>query len=119
VTERLTDLLGQDRTWTSRQLAEALRTNGITIGRRRVRRYLAHLKARYRRAAKTVSHKQDAAKVARAAAVLGGLKKKSSHSEGRWRRSAWSRSGPRAWASCRREVGTNAAGDVNGEAPSK
>src|SRR5262245_26929583 len=31
---KLAGLLGQDRTWTSRQLADALRPEGITIGRR-------------------------------------------------------------------------------------
>lgn len=77
VTARLTDLLSRDRIWTSRQLAAALRDHGIALGHRQVRRYLARLKARYRRTAQTVSHKQDAAKVARAEAVLGGLKKKS------------------------------------------
>ena len=75
VTDRLTELLGQDRTWTSRQLAEALRPD-IELSPRQVLRYLALLKARYRRTASTVRHKQDPAKVARAKRVLGGLKKK-------------------------------------------
>jgi transposase len=76
VTALLADLLGQDRTWTSRQLAEALRPHGIDIGHRQVRRYLALLKAGYRRTAQTVGHKQDPQKVERAERVLGGLKKK-------------------------------------------
>jgi putative transposase len=76
VTGRLTELLGQDRTWTSRQLAEALRPDGIAVGHRQVRRYLAFLRAGYRRTAQTVSHKQDPAKVERAERVLGNLKKK-------------------------------------------
>ena len=75
VTARLTELLGQRRTWTSRQLAEALRPD-IELSPRQVLRYLALLKARYRRTASTVRHKQDPAKVARAKRVLGGLKKK-------------------------------------------
>jgi transposase len=75
VAGRLTDLLGQDRTWTSRQLAEALGP-AIGIGHRQTRRYRAVLKAGYRRTAQTVGHKQDPAKVARAEQVLGGVKKK-------------------------------------------
>jgi transposase len=75
VTERLTTLLGQERTWTSRQLAEALRPE-IVLSPRQVLRYLAWLKARYRRTAPTVRHKQDPAKAARAKQVLAGLKKK-------------------------------------------
>jgi len=77
VTGRLAELLGQDRTWTSRQLAEALRPAGVAIGHRQTRRYLALLKAGYRRTAQTVGHKQDPQKVERAERVLGGLKKKS------------------------------------------
>ena len=76
MTGRLTELLGQDRTWTSRQLAEALRPD-LGIGHRQTRRYLALLKAGYRRTAQTVGHKQDPQKVERAGRVLGGLKKKS------------------------------------------
>jgi putative transposase len=76
VTGRLSALLGQDRTWTSRQLAEALGPD-IGIGHRQTRRYLALLKAGYRRSAQTVGHKQDPQKVERAVRVLDGLKKKS------------------------------------------
>ena len=76
VTGLLAELLGQERTWTSAQLAEALRPHGVALGTRQVRRYLKLLKAGYRRTASTLKHKQDAAKVARAATVLGGLKKK-------------------------------------------
>jgi transposase len=72
----LTDLLGQDRTWTSAQLADALRPHGLGLGGRQVRRYLHHLRAGYRRTASTLEHKQDAAKVERAEGVLGGVKKK-------------------------------------------
>jgi putative transposase len=74
-TDQLAELLGQDRTWTSRQLAEALGPD-LGIGHRQTRRYLALLKAGYRRTAQTVSHKQDPQKVERAGRVLGGLKKK-------------------------------------------
>jgi len=76
VTDRLAELLGQDRTWTSRQLAEALGPD-LGIGHRQTRRYLALLKAGYRRTAQTVGHKQDPQKVERAGRVLGGLEKKS------------------------------------------
>lgn len=76
VTDQLAQLLGQDRTWTCRQLAEALDPD-LAIGHRQTRRYLALLKAGYRRTAQTVGHKQDPQKVERAGRVLGGLKKKS------------------------------------------
>jgi putative transposase len=76
VTGLLRDLLGQDRTWTSAQLAEALAGHGIALGGRQVRRYLRLLRAGYRRTADTVGHKQDPPKVERAKGVLGGLKKK-------------------------------------------
>ncbi|QDU19106.1 IS630 family transposase [Urbifossiella limnaea] len=76
VAARLTDRLGQDRTWTAAQLADALRPNGIRLRARQVRRYLARLRAGYRRTASTLEHKQNRPKVARAAAVLGGLQRK-------------------------------------------
>ena len=53
-----------------------MRPHGVALGTRQVRRYLKLLKAGYRRTASTLKHKQDAAKVARATTVLGGLKKK-------------------------------------------
>jgi putative transposase len=73
VTGKLSQLLAQDRTWTARQLAAAL---AVGIGHRQTRRYLALLRAGYRRTAQTVDHKQDPNKVARAEGVLAGLKKK-------------------------------------------
>src|SRR5262245_35020796 len=76
VTGLLRELLGQDRTWTSAQLAEALRPHGVPLGGRQVRRYLRPLRAGYRRTASTLRHKQDPAKVARAKGVLAGVKKK-------------------------------------------
>jgi len=72
----LRDLLGQERTWTSRQLAEALRDHGVALSARQVRRYLKLMKAGYRRTASTLEHKQDPDKVARAEATLESLKKK-------------------------------------------
>jgi hypothetical protein len=76
VTGRLSDLLAEDRTWTARQLADALGPD-VGIGHRQTRRYLALLKAGYRRTAQTVGHRQDPKKVARAERTLDGLKKKS------------------------------------------
>jgi putative transposase len=76
VTGRIAGLLGQERTWTSRQLAGALRADGIAIGHRQALRYLHLLGAGYRRTAQTVGHKQDRPKVERAGRVLDGLKKK-------------------------------------------
>lgn len=75
VTGKLAELLGQERTWTSRQLADALGPD-IGIGHRQTRRYLALLKAGYRRTAQTVGHKQDPKKLERAEIVLSNLKKK-------------------------------------------
>jgi transposase len=75
VTGRLAGLLGQDRTWTARQLAEALGPH-IGIAHRQVRRYLSLVGAGYRRTAQTVGHTQDPAKVGRAGAVLASVKKK-------------------------------------------
>lgn len=74
VTGKLSALLSQDRTWTARQLASAL---GVGIGHRQTRRYLALLRAGYRRTAQTVGHKQDPKKVERAKTVLANLKKRS------------------------------------------
>jgi putative transposase len=71
----LRTLLGQDRTWTARQLAVALADHGITLSTRQTRRYLAGLKAGYRRTVRTLAHQQDAARVALAKAELAVLKK--------------------------------------------
>jgi putative transposase len=76
VTEELKGLLAEDRTWTSRQLAEALSGCGVDLGPRQVRRYLKRMKAGYRRTASTLKHKQDPAKAERAGKVLGNLKAK-------------------------------------------
>jgi putative transposase len=74
VAEELRRSLAEDRTWTSRQLAEALAARGIELGPRQVRRYLKRMKAGYRRTAQTLEHKQDPAKAARADEVLANLK---------------------------------------------
>ena len=76
VTGKLSELLGQERTWTARQLADALGPD-IGIGHRQTRRYLALVKAGYRRTAQTVGHKQDSNKVERARRTFDALKKKS------------------------------------------
>jgi putative transposase len=73
ITGHLRRFLGEDRTWTAGQLADALHSNGVRIGPRQVRRYLRLLKAGYRRTASTLEHKQNPAKVAQAKQVLGGL----------------------------------------------
>jgi transposase len=72
----LRDLLGQERTWSSAQLSDALVGHGVRLSARQVRRHLRGLRAGYRRTAATVRHKQNPAKVARAKVVLEGLKKK-------------------------------------------
>jgi transposase len=81
ITGLLRGLVGQDRTWTAAQLAEALRDYGVAIGPRQVRRYLKHLRAGYRRTASTVRHKQDPVKFARAKAVLANLRAKAEAGE--------------------------------------
>jgi putative transposase len=72
----LAELLGEGRTWTSRQLSEALAHRGIAIGPRQTRRYLKRIKAGYRRTTNTLKHKQDPAKAERAAKVLDNLRAK-------------------------------------------
>src|SRR5262245_10653067 len=75
VTERLRGLLLLGRTWTSRQLSAALAADGVVLGPRQVRRYLRALSAGYRRTANSLRHKRDPAKAARAAKVLGNLRR--------------------------------------------
>jgi len=69
-------LLGEDRTWTSAQLAAALAERGIDLSPRQTRRYLRGMGAGWRRTVHTLRHKQDPARVERAKAVLGSLKKR-------------------------------------------
>ena len=76
VTGALDRLLGQDRTWTAAQLAEALGSEGIGLSARQTRRHLQAMGARWRRTVTTLAHKQDPARVAKAAATLAALKKK-------------------------------------------
>ena len=76
VTAALDALLGEARTWTAAQLATALRDRGIALSTRQTRKYLQAMGARWRRTARTVRHKQDAARVAAAAEDLATLKKR-------------------------------------------
>jgi transposase len=76
VAEELRRSLAEDRTWTGRQLSEALAARGIGLGPRQVRRHLKRIKAGYRRTASTLKHKQDPAEAERAGKVLGNLKAK-------------------------------------------
>ena len=75
VTQALTHLLAQERTWTAAQLAAALETEGIALSARQVRRYLRGMRARWRRTGRTLQHQQDPARVAQATADLAALKK--------------------------------------------
>jgi transposase len=83
-------LLDQDRTWTAAQLAAALAAVGIRLSPRQTRKYLGRIAA-WRRTVRTLRHKQDPVKVARATTVLTSLKK---------------RRGPAVSGSC---ISTNAA----------
>ncbi len=76
VTSALDQLLSQNRTWTAGQLAEALAGFSIHLSARQTLKYLAWMKARWRRTARTLRHKQDPARVEHARAQLDSLKKK-------------------------------------------
>ena len=64
-----------ERTWTAAQLAEALRSEGISLSTRQTRKYLRLMGARWRRTVSTLKHKQDPERAARAERVLASLKK--------------------------------------------
>jgi len=70
----LSQLLDEERTWTAAQLTAALRERGIVLSVRQVRKYLARLGARWRRTVRTLKHKQDPVRTARAQHTLGALK---------------------------------------------
>lgn len=74
----LAALLAQPRTWTSGQLALALREHGVQLGARQVRRYLAELGASWQRTKMTLVHKQRGDEVERAHRHLSRLKKRPS-----------------------------------------
>lgn len=82
VTAALTTLLGQERTWTAAQLATALGEQEIRLSTRQTRKYLAGIAA-WRRTVRTLSHKQDPGKVARAERHLGVLQKKGTPAKSR------------------------------------
>ena len=75
IEQALSDLLIQERTWTSAQLAEALGAQGIRLSARQVRRRLHAMGARYRRTVRTLHHKQDLERVAQAKLDLPRSKK--------------------------------------------
>jgi putative transposase len=75
VTAALNRLLDQPRTRTAAQLATALQEEGIRLSTRQTRKYLQMLGARWRRTARSLRHKQDRARVERAARVLANLGK--------------------------------------------
>ena len=75
ITAALTALLGQSRTWTAAQLSTALGEQGIALSTRQTRKYLSGLAA-WRRTVRTLAHKQDPVKVARADRQLTVLQKK-------------------------------------------
>lgn len=68
----LDKLLREERTWTAGQLADALRGEGIVLSARQVRRYLGRL-ASWKRTKRSLSHKQDPERVARAKETLALL----------------------------------------------
>src|SRR5918998_909740 len=76
VTAALDRLLGQDRTWTAAQAAEALGAEGIALSARQTRKYLRGMGARWRRTVSTLAHKQDPVRVERAERTLATLKKR-------------------------------------------
>ena len=76
VAAALDRLLDQDRTWTTAQLTAALAAQDIRLSTRQTRRYLRGMGATWRRTVRTLKHKQDVAKAARATQVLTALKKR-------------------------------------------
>jgi transposase len=72
VEEALKALLAESRTWTAGQLSEALLERGINLGARQTRRYLSRI-ATWQRVKRSLSHKQDAVKVAEAKQELAVL----------------------------------------------
>lgn len=69
-------LLGQNRTWTASQLAEALVEEGIHLSTRQTRKYLQRMEAGWRRTKRSLHHKQDAERVEHARTQLDALKKR-------------------------------------------
>ena len=94
VTAALDRLLGQDRTWTAGQLADALATEGIRLSPRQTRKYLKWMDARWRRTVTTLAHKQDAPRVERAERTLATLKKRPTTAASAWGTSTSAASAP-------------------------
>ena len=78
VTCALDRFLGQGRTWTAGQLAEALAGVGIYLSTRQTLKYLGRMDANWRRTARTLRHKQDPTRVEHARTQLEGLKERPS-----------------------------------------
>jgi transposase len=68
-------LLAQTRTWTARQVQEALAEAGWVVGLRAVRASLQRLGARYKRTKHSLAHRQDPAAATVAREHLAGLKR--------------------------------------------
>lgn len=68
-------LLAAERTWTAAQVADALATDGIVLSTRQPRKYLQR-NATWRRTVRSLRHKQDPAKVAKAEQQLAVLQKR-------------------------------------------
>ncbi|SIO58896.1 Transposase [Singulisphaera sp. GP187] len=81
VADELRRLLAEERTWTSRQLSQALAEQGIVLGSKQVRRHLKRIQASYHRTAWTLKHKQDPVKVERAGHILDNLKAKADNGD--------------------------------------
>lgn len=75
ITAALTQRLAQERTWTAAQLAAALGEQGMRLSTRQTRKYLGGIAA-WRRTVRSLAHKQDPVKVARAERQLGVLQKR-------------------------------------------
>jgi transposase len=72
IEQALEALLRQDRTWTAGQLSEALTKHDVKLSARQLRKYLSRL-ALWRRTKRTLRHKQDPQRVARAKETLALL----------------------------------------------
>jgi transposase len=72
VEEALRALLAESRTWTAGQLSEALRERGMELSTRQTRRYLGRV-ASWRRTKRSLKHKQDEGKAAKAGEELALL----------------------------------------------
>jgi transposase len=75
ITAALNRLLDQERTWTAAQLAAALGEEGIVLSTRQTRRYLGLVGAKWLRTVRTLTHKQNPARVETAKQTLAALKR--------------------------------------------